>query len=842
MAATPRSTYRLQIRRDFDLDAAAEVTGYLRDLGVSWAYLSPLLKATKGSDHGYDVVDPSQIDPARGGADGLDRFAAAARAAGLGILIDTVPNHMGISQPTQNPWWWDVLTHGRDSRYAEAFDIDWDFGGGKVRVPILGAGIDEVIAQGQVTIDPAATDLAPHGVVRFYDEHVLPLATDSISIPVGGLGGAALDDPRVIEQVLAQQHWEAIFWRREAAELNYRRFFAVTTLAGVRVEIPWVFDESHAEVLRWVREGLADGLRVDHPDGLVDPGGYLERLAAETGSAYVLVEKILEHGEELPAWWETDGTTGYDALGEIDRVLIDPAGEDGLAALDAQLRADTRGGDPLDYPDLIHETKRMIADTIQRAEIARLVRELPDLDSTAAAQAHDALAELLACFPVYRSYLPAGREQLDRAAAEASARRPDLADTIARLVPVLADPAPRRRAPIPADHRSGHGQGRRRHRVLPLHPARLPDRGRRRPLGVRPLGRRLPPRAGAASGILARLDDHALHARHEARRGRPRPPRRAGRDAGTVGGRAGRRLRDRASTGDGPFDNLLYQAVVGSWPASRDRLHAYAEKASREAAEATGWWDPDAAFEERMHATVDAVFDDADVAALVADFVAEIAPAGWSNGLSAKLLQLTGPGIPDVYQGSELWETSLVDPDNRRPVDFDERRRMLAALDSGFTRGELPDVDSTAAAKLLVTSRALRLRRDRPDLFTQYRPMTVVGAASDHAIAFDRGGVLTVATRLPVGLAARGGWGDTVLLRHSGVTTDALTGRTFAGSTIRLDALLATYPVALLVPATAGRGIRVIEVWAPRREKGAAAPPGFRADRHGVARRRLVHG
>ena len=277
-----------------------------------------------------------------------------------------------------------------------------------------------MIAQGLVTIDPAATDLAPHGVAALL-RRARPSPRHRLDLDSGGgLGGADLDDPRVIEQVLAQQHWEAIFWRREAAELNYRRFFAVTTLAGVRVEIPWVFDETHAEVLRWVREGLADGLRIDHPDGLVDPGGYLERLAAETGSAYVLVEKILEHGEELPAWWETDGTTGYDALGEIDRVLIDPAGEDGLAALDAQLRADTRGGDPLEYPDLIHETKRMIADTIQRAEIARLVRELPDLDGTAAAQAHDALAELLACFPVYRSYLPAGREQLDRAAAEAS--------------------------------------------------------------------------------------------------------------------------------------------------------------------------------------------------------------------------------------------------------------------------------------------------------------------------------------------------------------------------------------------------------------------------------------
>ena len=438
VALQPRSTYRLQIRRDFDLDAAAAVTGYLRDLGVSWAYLSPLLRAADGSDHGYDVVDPSLVDPARGGRDGLDRFAAAARAAGLGILIDTVPNHMGISRPEQNPWWWDVLTQGQNSRYAEAFDIDWAFGGGKLRVPILGASLDEVIAAGDVVIEPDATIHAAHGVVRFYEEHVLPLAPDSIPFPVVGLGSAPLDDPHVIRQIIDGQHWEAIFWRREAAELNYRRFFTVTSLAGVRVEIPWVFDESHAEVLRWVREGLADGIRVDHPDGLMDPGGYLERLSAATDGAYVVVEKILEHGERLPAWWETHGTTGYDALAEIDRVLVDPAGEEPLDALDAQLR----GGEAQDYADLIHETKRAIADTSQRAEVTRLVRALrqahgPEMADDLAA---DALAEMLAGFPVYRSYLPAGREHLDAAATAASTRRPDLADAIARLVPVLADP------------------------------------------------------------------------------------------------------------------------------------------------------------------------------------------------------------------------------------------------------------------------------------------------------------------------------------------------------------------------------------------------------------------
>jgi (1->4)-alpha-D-glucan 1-alpha-D-glucosylmutase len=791
MARTPRSTYRLQIRRDFDLDAAASVTDYLRALGVSWAYLSPLLKATEGSDHGYDVVDPSQVDPARGGAEGLVRFAAAARAAGLGILIDTVPNHMGISKPAQNPWWWDLLTHGRGSRYAEAFDIDWDFGGGRVRVPILGASAGEVIADGQVTIDPDATELASHGVVRFYGEHVLPLAPDSLPVT----GGADLTDPRVIEDVLARQHWEAVFWRREAAELNYRRFFAVTTLAGVRVEVPWVFDESHAEVLRWIREGLADGLRVDHPDGLIDPGAYLERLAAATGSAYVLIEKILEHGEELPGWWETDGTTGYDALGEIDRVLIDPAGEAGLSALDAQLR----DGDVRGYPDLIHDTKRMIADTIQGAEIARLVRELPD--GVAGAQAHDALAELLACFPVYRSYLPAGRHHLEHAAADATARRPDLAKTIARLVPLLADPD----AAVARRFQQTTG---------PVMAKGVEDTAfyRYARLGS------LTEVGGDPSEFALTVEEfHRAQARrqaswplsmttlstHDTKRGedvRARLDVLAEIPARWTGMLAA--LRDHASTGHGPFDNLLYQAIVGSWPATRDRLHAYAEKAAREAAEATGWWDPDAAFEARMHAVVDTAFDDSALKRLIEDIVDEITAPGWSNGLSAKLLQLTAPGVPDVYQGSELWERSLVDPDNRRAVDFDERRRMLAALDSAFAAGRLPPVDATAAAKLLVTSRALRLRRDRPELFRLYRPMTLVGAASDHAIAFDRGGAVSVATRLPVGLAARGGWDDTVLLRHSGATMDALTGRTFEGSTIRLDELLATYPVALLIPAS----------------------------------------
>jgi (1->4)-alpha-D-glucan 1-alpha-D-glucosylmutase len=246
---------------------------------------------------------------------------------------------------------------------------------------------------------------------------------------------------------------------------------------------------------------------------------------------------------------------------------------------------------------------------------------------------------------------------------------------------------------------------------------------------------------------------------------------------------------------DRPFANLLWQAVVGAWPASRERLHAYAEKAAREAGNSTGWAAPDAAFEERMHALVDAAFDDDRVRAVVDRLVARLETPGWSNGLSAKLLQLTAPGVPDVYQGSELWEQSLVDPDNRRPVDFDARRRMLAELDAGAR----PPVDASGAAKLLVTSRGLRLRRDRPELFEDYMPLTASGAAADHLVAFDRGGAITLATRLPIRLAARGGWGDTVVDVGSAPVTDVLTGRHHQGGVLRLAEVLRDYPVALLV-------------------------------------------
>ncbi|MEO7121638.1 MAG: malto-oligosyltrehalose synthase [Lacisediminihabitans sp.] len=755
----PRSTYRLQINEGFDLFRAADVASYVRLLGADWLYLSPLLKSEAGSDHGYDVVDHSLVDPVRGGSEGLDAASAAARELDLDILIDIVPNHMGVATPSANAWWWDLLTHGKTSRYADAFDVDWAAAGGKVRIPVLGDDtLDEV----------AVVD----GELHYFD-HRFPLAP-----------GTADDDASPAE-IHSRQHYELVNWRRADAELNYRRFFAVNSLAAIRVEEPWVFDESHAEIVRWITEGLADGLRVDHPDGLADPGGYLDRLAAATNDSYVLVEKILEGDEALPTSWATAGTTGYDALADIDRVLVDPAGRFALDHIDSTLRGTTT---PVSWTWLIHETKRAIADGILRSEVLRLERESGREGSA------DAIAELLACFPVYRSYLPLGVEQLHAAAALAHEHRPELDREIEALLPLLNDPS--HPAAIRFQQTSGmvmakgvedtafyrysrlgsltevgadpaefsievdefHHRQQRRQAGFPTSMTTLSTHDTKRGEDVR-----------ARISVLAEIPHEWENALNT--------------------------LRETVPLNDGPLEALLWEAIVGAWPASRERLHAYAEKAAREAGNSTSWHAPNEDFERRMHGLIDSAFDEPRVVEVLHALLGRVTEAGWSNSLAAKLTQLTAPGVPDVYQGSELWETSLVDPDNRRQVDYELRRMFLQLIDAG----QLPAIDESGAAKLLVTSRALRLRRDHPELFTRYAPVSTIGAAASHAIAFDRGGAVTVATRLPLGLAAGGGWRDTAIMLAARPVTDVLTGRTFAGGELPLTDLLDRYPVALLV-------------------------------------------
>jgi (1->4)-alpha-D-glucan 1-alpha-D-glucosylmutase len=760
----PVSTYRVQVRAAFDLHSVAELTDYLADLGADWVYLSPLLEAEPGSDHGYDVISHERVDPARGGDRGLVEAAGAAHGRGLGVLIDIVPNHMGVATPAKNAWWWDVLKHGRGSRYADAFDIDWDFGGGRIRIPVLGEAGDVA----KLTIE---------GDELVYYDNRYPIAP-----------GTA-DDGADPVTVHGRQHYELMDWRRADDDLNYRRFFAVNTLAGVRVELPEVFEASHRVIVGWVRDGLADGLRIDHPDGLADPKRYLDDLAEATGGVYVLVEKILEGDEPLPDDWATAGTTGYDALGDVDRVLIDPAGEGPLTVLAGRLDG------PADWRALIHDTKREVADGILHSEVLRLVRTAADQAGDADPdRLADAIGELLTCFPVYRSYLPRGVEALDAAVAEARRQRPDLTDELELASRLLRDPSTAVAQRFQQTSGMVMAKG-----VEDSAFYRYTRLGSLTEVGGEP---------DVFAESVARFHERQARRQaewpdsmttlttHDTKRGEDVRARiDVLSEVPVEWGRVVDTLERMVGFGDPTFANLLWQAAVGAWPIERDRLQAYAEKASKEAGVSTTWTEPDEAFGARLRAAVDAVYDDDAVATLVAETAARLEPAGWSNGLSAKLLQLAGPGVPDVYQGSELWEQSLVDPDNRRPVDFALRRRLLAEIDAGA----LPDIDATGAAKLLVVAKTLRLRRDRPELFTGYTPLTASGHAADHLVAFDRGGAIALATRLPVGLAEHGGWGDTTVDVGSAPVIDVLTDREYPGGVLRVADVLAHYPVALLV-------------------------------------------
>jgi len=780
----PRSTYRLQITAAFDLAGAEGILDYVIGLGADWIYLSPLLTSADGSDHGYDVVDHASIDPVRGGPEGLRRLAAAVADAGRGILVDIVPNHMGVDDPHRNAWWWDLLRSGQDSRYAEAFDVDWAAGDGKILLPALG---DDTPGEGS-----ELDRLEIVGDELHYYDHRFPIAP-----------GTA-DDGADARTAHSRQHYTLVNWRRADHDLNYRRFFAVNSLAGIRVEVPWVFDESHREIVRWVRDGLVQGIRVDHPDGLADPGGYLDRLRDATDGTYVLVEKILEGDETLPASWSTRGTTGYDALADVDRIFVDPAGRPALDALEKRLQDDSpapapgENGRPQSWAELVSVRKRGIADGILGSEVRRIARLIPEVPWQ---EAVDALAEVLTAMPVYRSYLPLGFELLDEAAGRASARRPDLAGTIDRLLPVLADPG--NPAAVRFQQTSGMVMAKGVEDTAYYRYSRLTSLNE----------------VGADPSEFS-IDTETFHARQQARAATYPDSMTTLSTHDTKRGEDVRAritviaeipaeweatldtLRANVPLGDGPLENLLWQAVVGSWPASRERLGAYALKAARESGTSTTWNAPDAVFEAKLGDLVAAVFDDATVTAALTDFVERVRQAGWSNSLSAKLVQLTMPGAPDVYQGSELWETSLVDPDNRHPVDYAIRRGILARIDDGW----LPPVDESGAAKLLVTSRALRQRRDAPERFFRHAPVPAYGAAAEHLLAFDRGDAITVATRLPLGLAAAGGWRDTTIVLAGKPVVDVLTGERFAGGALLVRDLLRRYPVALLVPDR-GQGI-----------------------------------
>ncbi|KJK43129.1 maltooligosyl trehalose synthase [Lentzea aerocolonigenes] len=592
-----------------------------------------------------------------------------------------------------NPWWDDVLANGRNSRYARYFDIDWS--SGKVLLPVLAEG--------------------------------------------------AQDEPG--------EHSVKVDWRRGNSELNYRRFFDITELAAVRVEDPEVFEATHREVLSW---GVT-GLRVDHPDGLADPGGYFRRLR-EHFDGWLVVEKILGPDESLPQSWPVDGTTGYDALREVCGVFIAPT--DAFAG---------------DFHTVEHESRQQVADSILVAEVRRIARLVQGVDFEDACQA---VAEVMVGFPVYRSYLPEGSGHWETAVRKAKSPAARALDEQVRNDPhgelatriqqtsgmVVAkgteDTAFYRYTNFVALNEVGGSPDRFGMPVTEFH-QRAQAREAQTPRAMTALSTHDTKRSEdvrARLAVLAEIPDSYLAFESA--------------------------MSEKHGISEPTLNRLAWQSLVGAYPITEDRLGQYLEKASREAKIKTSWVDRNAEFDAEVAAWPAKVLNEPEVAA----FAERIKAPGWANSLGQKLVQLTAPGVPDIYQGTELWDFSLVDPDNRRPVDYEVRAELLDRIEKGW----LPEIDDSGAAKLLVVQKALHVRKRG---LHGYRPLHAEGPAAEHVLAFERSGVITVATRLPVGLAQKG-WQDTVLPLPGTKWTDVLTGRP---ATEDLAGLLGTYPVALLV-------------------------------------------
>lgn len=768
---TPRSTYRLQFGPTMTFADAVKLADYLDALGVDALYASPLLTAAPGSTHGYDVVDHTRAEAALGGEPGREQLAARLRELGLGFVVDVVCNHMGVADAAANPLWWDVLANGPASPHARVFDVDWTQG--PLRLPVLGD------ADGQA----APAELTATGDELRYHGHRFPIAP-------GTNGGSAAE-------IHARQHYRLVSWRHPDGP-GYRRFFNIDTLACVRVEDPDVFDLLHAELLRWVRDGDVTGLRVDHPDGLADPAGYLARLRGLLPETWIVVEKVLAVGEALPSAWPVDGTTGYDALREICGVFVDPAARRPLTELAAEF-GERHPDDPV---TVRRAARRQVVESLLAPEVRRLADLIGGLSAEPSpADSRKVAAGLLTAFPIYRSYLPEHRWAVEQALDEVAVTAPELADIVATVrAALLADPAGQLATRLQQSTGAVMAKGvedtafYRYNRFVAANEVGA-DLSR---FGVS-VAELHAANAARDSGWPATMTTLSTHDTKRSEDVRARlavlselPDEFAA---------AARRWSARCPMPDRVLELLAWQTLVGAWPIEEDRFAAFLGKACREARTHTSWTDPDESFEAAVAGWVRRVWSDEDLLADLSGFVGRVRAPGWSNSLSQKLVQLAGPGVPDVYQGTELWDWSLVDPDNRRPVDFALRRALLARID----RGALPEIDETGAAKLLVVTRVLRLRRSAPALFRGYRPLRADGPAADHLVAFARGvdlGLVAVATRLPVALADRGGWADTVLPLPGPADrwTDLISGNHVAGHGVAVLAeLLSRYPVALLV-------------------------------------------
>lgn len=724
----PAATYRLQLTPAFGFADAAGLVGYLTELGVSHLYLSPILQADPGSLHGYDVTDHSRIRAEFGGEAGLRALAAA----GLPLIADIVPNHMTVPVPESgNRRLWEMLRDGPGSAAARWFDVDWD--AGPVALPVLGEGTD------------VAAEVVADGDGLRYHDHRFPLRPGS--------------------SVLAEQHYRLVPWRQGP---GYRRFFDVNSLIGLRVEDPEIFDATHEVILGLVADGVIDGLRVDHPDGLADPRGYLARLR-ERAPVWTVAEKILIDGERLPSGWACDGTTGYDALNMVTRLFVDPSGSQSL--IDTFVK---HTGVTQDYDVIVYEAKKQVLAQFFGVELDRLSRGEPSL--------REAMAELLAAMPVYRAYLVPGEEppaeslRVIGSAAELAATRTD-PDAVRRAAELVIGGPPEtvvgfQQACGPVMAKGVEDTA--LYRWYPL--ACLNE------VGGEP--DRFSVTAEEFHAFCLRMSPNTMTtlSTHDTKRSEDVRARLA--VLSEIPGEWAEAVAEWSArvSFDPRLDYLAWQNLMAAWPISAERFGDYLFKAAREAKTSISWIAPDPAYEAGVRDFAARAIEECGPS--VAAFTERVDRFARVNSLGQKLVQIMMPGVPDVYQGTETTDFSLVDPDNRRPVDFAYRRSLL----------DDPTGDSWDAAKLLVTRTALAVR-SRLAPGAPYVPLTTTG---EHVIAFSRGGrAVAVATRQPAGLARRGGFGAETLALPSGRWVCRLTGERYTGR-IPLAHLLGRYPVALL--------------------------------------------
>lgn len=802
------ATYRLQMRgpqadpagRSFGFaDAAAQVP-YLRDLGISHLYLSPIFTASPSSAHSYDVTDPTEINPEFGGIEGLRELSATAREMGMGIIIDIVPNHLGVEDPQLNAWWWDVLKNGQESDFEHYFDIDWnpDNGaGGKLGMPVLGQPGDE---------DKLELREVDGELLLAYFDNVYPVADGTAS---------GIDDN--VAEVYDRQSYRLMYWRDGV--ISYRRFFSVNGLAGIRQEDPMVFEHTHRIIRQLIAEDLIDGVRVDHPDGLSDPFGYLNRLRDVVGpDRWLVVEKILEVNEVLDPRLAVDGTTGYDALREFDGVFLSREAEDSMSMLALQQSGST-------WDDAaIHATqqqlKREVAGEELSAEIRRLARAIRrDNFSTAGSQVSDedlrtTIIELVAAMPVYRAdYLslsrvtatvvaemsrrfPSRRDALDliaaalNANAEAKVRFAQVCGAV--MAKGVEDTTFYRACRLVALQEVGGAPGRFGVSAAEFHLLQQ-ERARLWPKAMTTLSTHDTKRGEDVRARIIELTERPTDFSefvHRVTSIVPAP------DSGT--------------------GHFLLQNLLGIWPADgqitdalRERFRGYAIKAIREAGVHTNWVDPDESFELAITDWAEALFD-GPVTSMITEFVGPLARGAMDISLGRKMLQLIGPGIPDVYQGTEFFDDSLVDPDNRRFIDYTARRQVLDMLTEGIDWEALTPENFADRAKLHVVHTGIAVRAEHPEYFIggDSQAVYAVGPAESHLIGVARGdvsapsatgiGVIALATRRPLILEDRGGWEGTTVTLPEGAWLERLTGRHFHG-TVDVGDVLSQFPTAVLV-------------------------------------------